>query len=224
MSTGPRHDLRHSLALGGAACMAYATASWLRQCSKQPPSMHPFPPSTSLWLTSLLPDSPKPRRVHHSPSAAGRRGLVFFATTPPAAAPQMQETLIDVEDYQYRQASAAPAQSQSQPSWLPHEQPWQEQENMAHVQQLLARPTERRRARSVSDTTDARYAYAQVYEQIQCPRTPWFLVSRGVAKRDAEDPRVAQCSRRSCLRVYGERHTATNWLVRRCHPIASAHP
>ena len=93
---------------------------------------------------------------------------------------------------------------------------------MAHVQQLLARPTERRRARSVSDTTDARLAYA--HEQIHCPRTPWFLVSRGVTKRDAEDPRVAQCSRRSCLRVYGERHTATNWLVRRCHPIASAHP
>ena len=170
MSTGPRHDLRHSLALGGAACMAYATASWLRQCSKQPPSMHPFPPSPSL---------------------------------------------------QDRQPSSAPAQSlKSQPSWLPHEQPllwqpWQEQENMAHVQQQLARPTERRRARSVSDTTDALYACAQVYEQIQCPRTPWFLVSRGVAKRDAEDPRVAQCSRRSCLRVYGERHTATNWLVRR---------
>tara|TARA_B100000795_G_scaffold155203_2_gene116403 strand:+ start:512 stop:1411 length:900 start_codon:yes stop_codon:yes gene_type:complete len=36
----------------------------------------------------------------------------------------------------------------------------------------------------------------------------------GGAKREEEDPRLAQCSRTSCLRVFGERHTATNWLVR----------
>ena len=45
------------------------------------------------------------------------------------------------------------------------------------------------------------------------PSERWGLVSVGGAKREEEDPRLAQCSRTSCLRVFGERHTATNWLV-----------
>ena len=46
------------------------------------------------------------------------------------------------------------------------------------------------------------------------PSERWGLVSVSGARREEEDPRVAHCSRTSCLRVFGERHTATNWLVR----------
>ena len=46
------------------------------------------------------------------------------------------------------------------------------------------------------------------------PSERWGLVSVGGAKREEEDPRLAKCTRTSCLRVFGERHTATNWLVR----------
>lgn len=43
----------------------------------------------------------------------------------------------------------------------------------------------------------------------------WALVSVSVAATAAAaDPRVALCGAGDCLRVFGERHTATNWLVR----------